>query len=74
VNSHLRVLVAQKELRERRRLSILTIAKESGANRATVERLLNNSIKEVPLDGLGRICAWVPCEPGDILKFEEVPS
>jgi DNA-binding Xre family transcriptional regulator len=74
VNSHLRVLVAQKELRERRTLSIRTITKEAGASRSAVERLLNNTIKQVPLDDLAKLCSWVPCDVGDILKFEEVPD
>jgi DNA-binding Xre family transcriptional regulator len=72
VNSYLRVLVAQKELRERRNLSIRTITKESGASRSTVERLLNNTMKQVPLDDLAKLCAWLPAEAGDILRAEDV--
>ncbi len=66
VVARLRVLVAQKELRERR-----TIAEEGGASRSTVERLLNNTIRRVPLDDLTAICRWVPCEPGDVLRMVE---
>lgn len=72
MNSYLRVLVAQKELRERRNLSIRTITKESGASRSTVERLLNNTMKQVPLDDLAKLCAWLPAEAGDILRAEDV--
>ncbi len=74
MNSHLRVLVAQKELREKRNLSIRTITKESGASRSTVQRLLTNTMKQVPLDDLAMLCAWLPAETGDILRFEEVPE
>jgi len=74
VNSHLRVLVAQKELREKRNLSIRTITKESGASRSTVQRLLTNTMKQVPLDDLARLCEWLPAEAGDILRAEEVPD
>ncbi len=69
VQSNLRVLVAQKELRERRTIGIRAIAEEAGASRSTVERLLNNTIKRVPLDDLTAICRWVPCEPGDVLRM-----
>jgi putative transcriptional regulator len=72
VQSNLRVLVAQKELRERRTIGIRTIAEEAGASRSTVERMLNNTIKRVPLDDLTAICRWVPCEPGDVLRMMEV--
>lgn len=74
VNSHFRVLVAQKELRESRRIGIRTIVEETGATRSAVQRLLNNTIREVPLDALAALCEWVPCEPGDILRLEPLPD
>jgi putative transcriptional regulator len=74
VNSHFRILVAQKELREKRRIGIRTIMDETGVARSAAQRLLNNTIKEVPLDALARLCEWVPCEPGDILRLEPLPD
>lgn len=67
MESNLRVLLAAKEQRDRRTIGIRTIAEESGASRSTVERLLNGTIKRVPLDDLGAICRWLQCGPGDIL-------
>lgn len=74
MNSHLRVLVAHKELRENRRIGIRVIVEETGAARSAVQRLLNNTIREVPLDALAALCEWVPCDPGDILRLEPVPD
>ncbi len=74
VNSHFRVLVAQKELREKRRIGIRVIVEECGASRSAVQRLLNNTIKNVPLDDLSAICVWIPCEPGDILRLDPLPE
>lgn len=74
MNSHLRVLVAQKELRENRRLGIRVIVQESKASRSAVQRLLNNSIKMVPLDDLARLCGWLPCEVGELLRLEDAPD
>ncbi|GAA5529263.1 helix-turn-helix transcriptional regulator [Herpetosiphon gulosus] len=71
VKSYLRVLVAQKEVKENRTLGIRVITAESGASRSAVERLLNNTIKNVPLDDLGRICAWLPCTVGAVLVLED---
>jgi putative transcriptional regulator len=71
VNSRLRILIAEKELRERRTLGIRTITEESGASRSTVERLLNNTIRRVPLDDLGKLCAYLNCEVGDVLRLED---
>ncbi len=71
VASRMKLLVAERELRERRRLSIRIIVEESGASRSTVERLLNNTIKRVPLDELGALCRYFNCNVGDILHMEE---
>jgi len=71
VKSYLKVLVAHKEINEQRRIGIRVIVDESGASRSAVERLLNNTIKNVPLDDLGRLCEWVPCDICDLLKLEE---
>ncbi len=71
VASRMKLLVAERELRERRRLSIRIIVEESGASRSTVERLLNNTIKRVPLDDLGALCRYFNCNIGDILHMEE---
>lgn len=72
MSSYLRVLVAQKEVQEKRRIGIRVIVDESGASRSAVERLLNNTIKNVPLDDLARLCVWVPCDIGELLKLEEI--
>lgn len=71
VNSRLKLLVAEKEIRERRTLGIRTIAQESGASRSTVERLLNNTMKRVPLDDLGALCRYFDCDVGDVMRMEE---
>jgi putative transcriptional regulator len=74
VNSHLAILVARKSMREKRRYGIRTIVEETGASRSAIERLLKNTIKNVPLDDLGKLCEWLQCEPGDILRLEPIPD
>ncbi len=74
MNSHLAILVARKSMREKRRYGIRTIVEETGASRSAIERLLKNTIKNVPLDDLGKLCEWLQCEPGDILRLEPVPD
>ena len=71
VNSKLKLIVAERELRDRRRLGIRTIASESGASVSTVQRLINNTIKNVPLDDLGRLCGYFGVSVADILIYEE---
>ena len=74
MNSRLKILVAERELRERRSLSIRTITAESGASRSTVERLLNNTIRRVPLDDLAALMTYFDCSVADILQADEVPE
>ncbi len=71
MKSRLNVVIAEKELRDRRRLGIRTIAEESGASVSTVQRLLNDTMKRVPLEELSALCRWVPCDVSDILRMEE---
>ncbi len=74
MNSRLKILVAERELRERRSLSIRTITAESGASRSTVERLLNNTIRRVPLDDLAALCSYFDCSVADILQADDTPE
>ncbi|MDP9314694.1 MAG: helix-turn-helix transcriptional regulator [Chloroflexota bacterium] len=71
VTSKMKLLVAQRELHERRRLSVRILTEESGASRSTVERLLNNTIKRIPVDDLGALCRYFNCTVGDMLQMEE---
>jgi DNA-binding Xre family transcriptional regulator len=74
VNSQLKLLVAAREMRERRKLGIRTITEESGASRSTVERLLSDTMKRVPLDDLAALCTYFNCEVGDILRAKDVST
>lgn len=70
MNSKLRILVSAKELRDKRTLGIRTIADEAGTSVSTVQRLMNNSMRRVPLDDLARLCRYLQCSVGDILVFD----
>ena len=72
MNSRLKVMVAEKELRDRRQLGIRTIATESGASISTVQRLMNNTMKRVPLDDLASLCQYLDCDISDILRLEDI--
>lgn len=74
MQSRLKVLVAEKELRERRRIGLRTIAKEAGVSLPTVQRLMNNTIRRVPVEDLGALCRWLDCDVGDVLYMAEEPG
>jgi putative transcriptional regulator len=72
MHSYLKALVAEKEIREKRKLPIRRITAESGASRSAIQRLLNDTIKLVPLDDLERLCRWLPCHAGELLRLDPV--
>lgn len=69
MNSKLSLLVAARQIEQGQRPGIRTIAADSGASVSTVQRLMNNSIKRVPLDDLAMLCKYFRCQVGDILEY-----
>ena len=74
MRSNLRVLTAQKGQRERRRISLRTIAEETGINKSTVYAIANDTIREYPKDALTTLCNYFDCAVGDLLLTEDVPD
>lgn len=67
----LKVLLAQKEMRENRSISLRKVALETGVREYTVYGFANNTLREYPADAVAKICEYLPCEVGDLLKLEE---
>lgn len=74
MKSRFKVLLAEKELRENRSISLRKVVEETDVSNSTVLRLANNTIKRVPLDELAKLCAYLDCEVGDLLRLEEVAA
>ncbi len=71
VKSRFKVLLAEKELRENRSISLRKVVEETDVSNSTVLRLANNTIKRVPLDELAKLCVYLQCDVGDLLRLEE---
>lgn len=69
MNSKLSILVAERRIRNGRAPGIRTIASESGASVSTVQRLMNNTIRRVPLEDLAKLCKYFGVGVGDILEY-----
>jgi putative transcriptional regulator len=74
VRSQLRLLLAQKEQREGRSISLREVVRSTEVPISTVMGMANNSLKRVPLDELNTLCNYFDCEVGDLLKREEVAA
>lgn len=62
-------LLAEKEFRERRRITLSEVSEESGVNRATLSRLVNRFGYSTDTDVLGRLCAYFSCEVGELAEY-----
>jgi DNA-binding Xre family transcriptional regulator len=79
IRNNLMVLAAQKGQRERRRITLRTIADETGINRYTLYAIGNDTIKHYPKDALITLCAYFPCDLPDLLtlidaSLDELPT
>ncbi len=69
------------ELLERRarrlhikRPALRDIAKEIDVSYYTLNGIIQNSIKEYPVDVLKKLCDYLDCNIGDLISYEEVPA
>ena len=63
--------IADKEFRERRRITSLEIAEATGINRMTLSKLLNKHGANVQTDKLDRPCAYFECRIEDLVLVTE---
>lgn len=64
--------IADKEFRERRRLTVLEISEATGINRMTLSKLMNRHGANVQTDNLDRLCTYFSCRIEDMV--EHIPD
>lgn len=64
IKSRLRILLTEKGLTQRK-LSELT-----GVRPATITGIVNNSIKQIPVDSVSKICKALNCDVGNLFYYE----
>ena len=64
--------IADKEFKERRRITVLEISEATGINRMTLSKLMNKHGANVQTDNLDRLCAYFGCRIEDLV--EHIPS
>ena len=71
LQSNINVLVAQKGQQERRKLTLFTVAEETGISKNTLYAIANNTIERYPKDTLVKLCEYFGCGIGELLLLEE---
>src|SRR5699024_5088173 len=65
----LKELTAEKEFRERRRVTIREIAEATGITRNTLSKMLNQHGASVRSDNLDRLCAYFGCRIEQLVEY-----
>ena len=61
--------IADKEFKERRRITVLEISEATGINRMTLSKLMNKYGANVQTDNLDRLCAYFGCRIEELVEF-----
>lgn len=71
VQVEFRRLLAEKEVRENRRITQVEVASATGLSRQTLGPWLDGSIQFIRLDTLASMCVFLDCAPGDLLVLAD---
>lgn len=58
VMSRFKILLAEKEIREGRTVSVRQVARDTGLPLSTVFGLANNTMTQIPVDSIARLCEY----------------
>jgi DNA-binding Xre family transcriptional regulator len=61
--------IADKEFRERRRVTIQEVAESTGITRNTLSRMLNQHGVSVRTENLDRLCAYFGCRIEEVVEY-----
>jgi putative transcriptional regulator len=73
IYNRLKVLIAEKEFSEGRKLTYRTIAKETGVSTSTLTAYITQKINRFDAPTLEALCKFFGCQIGDILIYTDKP-
>lgn len=68
IRVRLNVMLAERNVKSK------DLAEHIGITEANLSLLKQGKVKGVRFDTLERICAYLDCQPGDLLRYEPDPS
>lgn len=71
ITSRFKVLLAEKELRDKRGYTMRDVASATKVSIYTITALANNTLREFPLEALSAVCGFLGCTTGDLLVFDD---
>ncbi len=73
IYNRVKILIAEKEFREKRKLTYRVIASETGLTVSTLTAYLTQKATRFDGPTLETLCKYFDCQPGDILTFADNP-
>lgn len=73
VRSRFKILLADKEFKEKRRITYEEICNSTGISPATLSRFSNNETKRFYSNTLTCLCKYFNCGIGDLLEYVADP-
>ncbi len=64
-------LLDEKAFRERKRITVSDVSRETGISRATLTRIANIPGYNTNTDTLNSLCRYFDCNPGDLLEIRD---
>ncbi len=76
VNNRFAVLLAEKQVKERRNISLVEVAEATGVSRQALYKWENNSINRFELRVINALCKYFDVQIGDLFEYikDETPS
>jgi putative transcriptional regulator len=71
IRNRLKVLIAEKELKEGRKLPLLTVSREIGIPYKTINSWQKNKVQRFDADIIKKMCSYFNIEPGGLLELIE---
>lgn len=69
IRSRFKLLLAQKELDENRKITYAEIKDATGVAESTLSNLATNSVTMYSAATLSRLCDYFRCETGDLIQY-----
>jgi putative transcriptional regulator len=73
IYNRLKILIAEKELRENRKLTYRAISQETGISTTTLVLYMRQGVGAFDTGTLETLCNYLNCQPGDLIIYSASP-